>query len=185
MTGAVPELCTQRLVLRQITMEDAPAFFSRVASNGQVVRYLLWPAPHASVQESEASIEKAIRRCEAGQAQTWAITLADSGEFIGRIDLLGFDADKKRCSFAYLLGEGCWNRGYGTEAVRAVFDFAFRELGVECIEADHFSENPASGAVMAKAGMTCLGVIPGKYEKGGVRHDAVRYRITKEEWENR
>lgn len=83
-----------------------------------------------------------------------------------------------------MLGTDFWNRGYGTEAVKAVFDFAFRELGIESITADHMAQNPASGAVMRKAGMRQCGVTPGKYEKNGIKHDAVCYEITKEEWEN-
>ena len=64
----------------------------------------------------------------------------------------------------------------------AVFGFLFEKMGIERIEADHMAENPASGAVMRKAGMVKIGTEKAKYEKNGVLHDAVCYAITKEQW---
>lgn len=168
------ELETQHLKLRRFSMEDAPEFFRKLGGCEQVTRTMMWKT-HQELTQSEQTMAKILRGYESGTAYCWAITLKDSGALIGRIDLLGN-------SFAYMLGESYWNKGYGTEAVKAVFDFGFRELGLEEIEADHFADNPASGAVMAKVGMTKIGITPGKYEKNGIIHDAVNYRITKEEW---
>jgi RimJ/RimL family protein N-acetyltransferase len=81
-----------------------------------------------------------------------------------------------------MLGQDFWGQGYGTEAVKAVFEFLFEEMDIQRIEADHMVENPASGAVMRKAGMVKTGLETAKYEKNGVLHDAVCYAITKEQW---
>ena len=75
-----------------------------------------------------------------------------------------------------------WGKGYGTEAMRAVLQYAFMALQVETVVADHFTTNPASGAVMRKAGMRYVQTIPGKYEKQGKLLDADQYRICKSEW---
>ena len=134
------------------------------------------------MEESAASIRKTLAQYETGESLRWAIALADSDELIGIIDLLGFSAGTKSCSFAYMLAEEFWNRGYGTEAASAVFSFAFETLGIDTITADHFAGNPASGAVMKKLGMVYLETQSGKYEKNGILHDAPLYRITKKEW---
>lgn len=178
------ELHTPRLQLRRFRMEDVPCFFERLGGNAQVTQYMLWQ-PHRDISQSEVSIRKVLRQYESGRAYCWAIAEKDTGELIGRIDLLCFDEQSDSCQFAYMLGADFWNRGYGTEAVKAVFDFAFRELEMQSIAADHMAENPASGAVMRKAGMIQWGIQPKKYEKNGILHDAVQYRITKEDWENR
>ena len=68
-----------------------------------------------------------------------------------------------------------------TEVLRRVIDFAFDGLGLNRVEADHFAENPASGRVMEKAGMTKEGYARQKYCKNGVFHDAVLYGILKED----
>ena len=171
------ELTTRRLLLRKLRREDAPAFFHRLASSEAVTKYMLFQ-PHRELSESQESVEKALARYETGRFYRWCITQKDHGELIGIIDLLRFDEARNACSFAYMLSADCWNQGYGTEALQAVLDFAFREMGIATVLADHMAGNPASGAVMRKVGMVPLGVTPGKYEKNGTRHDAVEYRIT-------
>ncbi|MBQ8834187.1 MAG: GNAT family N-acetyltransferase [Oscillospiraceae bacterium] len=172
---------TARLRLRKLETGDVPLYFARLGSSQRVTEHMLW-VPHKDISESEASIRKALSRYETGKFYRWAITTREENAIIGIIDLLRFDEDRGTCSFAYMLGEDFWGRGYGTEAVKAVLAFAFSEMELEAVEADHFAENPASGAVMCKAGMTCQGVAPGAYEKNGVQHDAPQYRITREEW---
>lgn len=174
------ELTTARLHLRKITMEDAAQYFARLGSSEEVTRYMLF-RPHQDISESEAGIQKALRRYETGESYRWAIDLKGEG-LIGVIDLLGFNAEKSRCSFAYMLGKDFWGRGYGTEALAAVVEFAFTRMEMEIIEADHFSENTGSGAVMRKVGMTYQGTVAGKYEKDGVIYDAPQYAITRQQW---
>ena len=178
---AFRDIETSRLRLRKIRMTDLQNYYTRLGSSEAVTRYMLFQ-PHKSVEESKASIEKWLARYEAGNCYHWVIVLKDTDELIGVIDLLRFDEVANSASFAYMLAEDCWNRGYGTEAVRAVFDFGFREMELEFIEADHMEENGASGAVMRKVGMTYQRTEPQKYEKDGRKHNAVVYRINCENW---
>lgn len=175
------ELKTHRLILRKMRAEDAPLYFARLGGSENVTRYMLF-APHKSMEESVRSVQKHLSRYEAGPYYHWVITEQGSDDLIGVISLLRTDAETGSCSFAYMLAQDFWGRGYGTEAVEAVFDFAFTKMEVQRIEADHMAENPASGAVMRKAGMLHTGTVPGKYEKDGIAHDAVCYCITKEQW---
>lgn len=174
-------LSTKRLLLRKFHAEDAAAYYVRLGSSNTVTKFMLW-APHLDISESEESIRKILNRYDSTTPYTWAITLKETDSLIGRIDLLRLDKETGIGSFAYMLGEDFWSKGYGTEAMRAVFDFAFAQLDVSTIEADHMADNPASGAAMRKAGMTCQGSIPKKYQKNGIWHDAVCYRITRKEW---
>ena len=161
-------------------MEDLPQYYPMAGSEA-VTRHMLW-RPHASMEESAASIRKTLARYETGESLRWAIALGDTDRLIGIIDLLGLDERKESCTFAYMLAEDAWNRGYGTEALKAVFAFAFETLGIHTITADHFAGNPASCALMKKAGMTYLETQTGKYQKNGIPQDAPLYRITREEW---
>lgn len=181
MTIQLPTLKTSRLILRKLTREDAPLYFARLGSSESVTKHMLWN-PHRDISESIASIEKALRRYEEGTSCRWAIALKEDNSLIGIIDLLRFDEKDRSCSFAYMLGADFWGKGYGTEAVRAAFGFAFDVLQVEAIVADHFAENPASGAVMRKVGMTHIRTLPEKYVKNGKMHDAQEYKITAEQW---
>lgn len=180
----IQELRTRRLRLRKLTMADVPLYYARLGSSPAVTEHMLWN-PHRSIDESRASIQKALRRYEAGRCYRWGIALREEDSLIGVIELLNFHEQEGTCSFAYMLGEAFWGKGYGTEALEAAIGFAFEVLQVTAIVVDHFAENPASGAVMRKAGMRYTETIPGKYEKNGILHDAAEYRITKEEWSKR
>lgn len=172
------ELYTEHLHLRKLRREDIPAYYARVGSSPEVTKYMLF-SPHRDVSESAASVEKALRRYAEGKCYRYCVALKETDELIGVIEALRFDEERDSCSFAYMLGEDFWGRGYGTEALKAVFGFLFDKMGIRRIEADHMAENPASGAVMRKAGMVKTGLEKAKYEKNGVFHDAVTYTITK------
>lgn len=174
-------LRTHRLLLRKLRIDDVPLYYKRIGSRREVTDGMLFE-PHESIRDSEASIEKALRRYEAGRCYRWAIALPEDDSIIGVIELLAFDEEKCSCSFAYMLCPEFWGGGYGTEALRAVLEYAFSVLQVDVVEVDHFTTNPASGAVMRKAGMKYQRTICGKYEKQGKRLDADQYRICKEEW---
>lgn len=172
---------TPRLILRRITAEDVPAYFHRLFGSRRVAEFMLWE-PHTEIAQSAAAVQKVLARYENGNYYRWGIAQKQDNSLIGIIELLRFDEEKESCSFAYMLGEAVWGRGYGTEAVRAAFKFAFEDMGISSITADHFAENLASGAVMRRAGMRHAGTLPRKYEKNGVWHDAEVYCITQEEW---
>jgi len=178
------ELNTRRLHLRKISMADARDYYERLGRDTEVTKYMLFQ-PHKSLADSVASIEKNLHRYETGGNYRWVITRAGEDRLIGVIDLLGFDAESSSCSFAYMLGRDFWGQGYGTEALEAVLEFAFSQMEMESVTADHFAANTASGRAMEKAGLGYLGTTPGKYEKDGILHDAPRYAITRQQWEKR
>jgi len=171
------ELTTERLVLRRIGLEDVYDYYERIASDGDVTKYMLFD-PHQDIGESLESILKALDRYEEGGFYRWAIVRKEDDTLIGVLELLRFDEAEESCSFAYMLAKDSWNQGYATEAVKEAFRFAFEEMGVRMIAADHMAPNAASGAVMRKAGMVQTGIIPGKYEKHGQIFDAVCYELT-------
>lgn len=175
------KLITQRLVLRQFRREDARDFYDRIGSREPVTRGMLW-SPHESINDSVASVEHALERYREGKCYRWAVAHSGDDRVIGVVELLRFDEEESSCSFAYMLGDAYWGRGYGTEALGAAFRFAFDKMGIEVIRADHFSANPASGAVMRKLGMRHTGTERGRYEKNGQRMDAECYEIRKEEF---
>lgn len=169
----ISQIETQRLRLRRLRMEDAEDFF-RFGSDTDVCRYMLWQ-PHSSIEVTRNSIHASLLRYDTEAYYRWGIALQDSDRLIGMIQLLAFDPDADTCSFAYMISKDHWGNGYGPEALSAAMDFAFREMGIRKITADHFSENTASGAAMRKAGMLRTGTIPAKYEKGGKQFDADQY----------
>ena len=177
----IETITTARLILRKLTLSDVRDYYDRIGSSAAVTKYMLFD-PHPDISHSVASVQKALTRYEAGRCYRWAIALPEDNSLIGVIELLRFDEEAESCSFAYMIGENFWGKGYGTEALRAALDFAFAKIRVRTIIADHFSSNPASGACMRKAGMTHIRTLPEKYEKHGLLYDAEEYQITRDQW---
>ena len=167
---------TERLLLRKLQLSDVYEYYERLFGDGDVSRYMLFD-PHQTIMESLESVQRKLKRYEEGNYYCWGVELKEEGGLMGLVELLRFDERANTCSFVYMLGCNYWNQGYGTEMLKAVFRFAFEELEVERIIADHMSKNVASGRVMQKAGMKHIGTEEGKYEKLGILHDAEIYEI--------
>ena len=170
------EIETQRLILRQLRMEDVYEYYERLFGDADVTRYMD-VEPHQDISESLESLQRILDRYEEEDYYCWAIEAKEEEGLIGLIKLMRFDPRDNSCSFAYMLGCRYWNKGYGTEALKAVFRFAFEELKVERIVADHMAPNIASGRVMEKLGMKHIGTEPEKYVKTGRRYDALVYEL--------
>ena len=76
-----------------------------------------------------------------------------------------------------------WNRGYATEAARAMLTFGFEVLELNRIFAEYYARNPASGRVMQKIGMTHEGMLRQHMFKDDRFEDSVVYGILRSEWE--
>ena len=121
------ELQTDRLTLRRLSFDDLYDYYERLGSDGEVSKYMLFE-PHQDIGETLALIEEALVRYEEENFYRWGIENEDG--LIGVIELLRFDEEAESCSFAYMIGENFWGKGYGTEALRAALDFAFAKIRV-------------------------------------------------------
>ena len=177
---AVIRMETERLILRKLELRDTPLYYERISSREAVAKSMLWD-PHRSYEQTEAVVLKSILRYEDPACHRWVIALRQDDTIIGVADLLRFTEDH-RCSFAYMIGEDFWGNGYATEALRAIFAYGFDHLGLLQIEADHFSNNPASGRVMQKLGMQHIGTRINAYKTHGQFRNADAYSLTKEQF---
>jgi RimJ/RimL family protein N-acetyltransferase len=67
----------------------------------------------------------------------------------------------------YWIGVAHWNRGYCTEAAKAVLEYGFNSLRYHKISARHFVDNLSSGRVMEKVGMRREGLLQDDVMKDG------------------
>jgi RimJ/RimL family protein N-acetyltransferase len=176
----VPQLSTSRLLLRAFIPEDAPAV-QRHCGRVEIARTtLLIPHPYPEGM-AEAWIASHEQDWLTGEGATWAVTEREEGAVVGAIGLV-IDPDHRRAELGYWIAVEWWNRGYATEAARAVLAFGFRSLGLHRIHAGHYPFNPASGRVLQHLGMRREGVLRGHYLKDGTFVDLVVYAVIADEW---
>ena len=112
-----------------------------------------------------------------------AITLRGAGELVGAINVLGVSKQNSHGEMGYWIGTPYWNQGYCTEAARALIRFSFDTLGLHRVFAHHLGRNPASGRVMAKAGMRYEGTLREHTRKNDLFEDLPVYGILASEFE--
>lgn len=172
---------TDRLILRRFTMNDAEAMYRNWASDSDVTKYLTWPA-HQSVDITRMVLSDWTSNYKNDHFYQWAIVLKENGEEpIGSIAVVSFDDDVQKAHIGYCIGKKWWQRGITSEALCAVIDFLFDDVGVQRIEARHDPKNPNSGAVMKKCGMKYEGTLRRSDINNLGLCDACYYGILKEE----
>src|SRR5262249_26726635 len=148
--GSIPVLETKRLVLRAARLEDAKSVAAlandrRIAENTARI-----PNPYKI-----ADAEKFIGGANKGGEAAFLITLRDK-TIIGACGIMFHHNEAPE--LGYWLGVPYWNKGYATEALHAVIDYAFTDLAHDVLEAGARVTNPASRRVLEKGGFPWTGV---------------------------
>ena len=77
--------------------------------------------------------------------------LKDTSELFGSGGLI-WEEDWQLYQVGYNIMKTHWNRGYTTEAMRTIFEFAKTNLGIKKVAGGHAKENLASAKVLEKLG---------------------------------
>lgn len=171
----MPEIPTERLLLRKVTGRDAQDMFE-YSRDPEVAKHVLWE-PHRSISDSRGYIRFLQRKYRLTEPSSWGIELKSTGKLIGTIGFMWWQQENSSAEVGYSLGRMYWNKGYMTEALKAVLRHAFLEMRLHRIEAQHEIDNPASGTVMEKAGMKKEGVLRGRLYNKGKYIDVALYAI--------
>jgi len=150
---------TERLILRAPEKRDI-ADIVRNLSDLRVSKWLLVvPYPYKRkdalwyINHSKEKAKESPRK----DYGYW-IELKETSEVIGGIGLHKVDAFQGKGEVGYWLGVSHHQKGYGSEALEALLDFAFRKLKLRKLEAGVFAGNPSSGKLLEKYGFVQEGM---------------------------
>lgn len=149
---------TKRLILRAFVPEDKSAMYRNWASDPEVTKYLTWPT-HESEEVTGQVVASWVERNAVPDNYHWAIVWKETMEAIGSISVVAMQEAARKAAIGYCIGKNWWHQGVMTEAFSEVIRFLFEEVGVNRIEAEHDVNNPHSGMVMKKCGLTCEGTL--------------------------
>jgi RimJ/RimL family protein N-acetyltransferase len=174
------ELHSENLLLRPFVRDDAVAMH-RVYSDPEAMKY--WSSPPVTELAQAEALVSADMACMAeGQGLFWALTLADSGQVVGKCTLFGVSASNRRAEVGYILDRRFWGRGLMTEAMCAMLDFGFGQLGLHRLEADSDPDNGASLALLEKLGFRREGLFRQRWNIDGEWRDSVMLGLLGTEW---
>lgn len=146
-----PRLYTDRLVLREIVMDDALAVF-RIRGDFQVTRYNTGPA-YATIDQARKLITGMQKSYNDHDELRWGVTRkGGDNQVIGMVGFNYWHRKDRRGSVGYDLARAYWHQGIMSEALRAVVAFGFERMNLNRIEADCTVENTASERLLLKLG---------------------------------
>lgn len=143
-----PIIETERLILRPVTLDDAKACFSW-NSDERVARFMSYSTAKDISQTIDWIKSTLIDESE----WNWAFVLKEENRLIGSGGIGPNKEMKGYWGIGYNLHYDYWHKGYCTEAMKAIIDFAHNKLGVKKICSNHAVDNPRSGKVMEKCGL--------------------------------
>lgn len=178
--GDLPELETQRLLLRKLTTDDASDVFE-YASDSEVTKYLMW-SPHKSIDDVLSFISASCNLYAKRRAAPWGMVLKSEQKIIGTCDFIHWRPEHARGEIGYALSRQYWGMGIMTEAVRAMVSFGFEAKGLNRIQAMCEIPNVGSARVMEKCGMAYEGTLRQYMIQSGCSRDMKMYAILRADW---
>ncbi|GGA36732.1 GNAT family N-acetyltransferase [Pelagibacterium lentulum] len=147
-----PEIETERLVLRRPRLRDGPRIAS-LLNNYQVTKNLARvPYPYTL----NMALDWLLRQKRDWTPET--ITFAVCEKKGGLIGFCGTHREGQFTEIGYWLGQPYWNRGYMSEALKAVLEWYFANSQSDTLISGVFYFNTASLAVQKKFGFVETGI---------------------------
>jgi diamine N-acetyltransferase len=170
----------EHVYLRAAERADVPTFV-RWFNDAEVLRNLAMFAPM-----SEAAESAWFDRMLAAQGKTdyvFVICLIEDDRPIGTIGLHDIAWEDGRAEFGIAIGEKAeWNKGHGTDALRAICDYGFGELRLERIGLFVYAGNDRARRSYEKAGFRLEGTLRRAHFARGEHHDVHVMGLLRDEW---
>lgn len=143
-----PELTSERLFLRQITVADVSEIFA-LRSNPETMQYIPRPLVN-SKEEALQHIEMIQKKIEENEGINWAITLKGNPKLIGIIGHYRIRWEHFRSEIGYMLLPEFQGKGIVTESIQLMIQYGFNQMKMHSLEAIIDPENHASARVLEK-----------------------------------
>lgn len=166
---------TERLLLREYTLHDFDTLYE-ILSDPETMRHYPKPFDEECVR---GWIEWNLQNYKEYGFGLWAVVLKETGDFIGDCGITIQNIDGQLLpEIGYHIHKKYWRRGFGSEAARAVRDWAFINTSYDRLYSYMKYTNVGSYSTAAAIGMRKIKEYPD--EKNGISY---AYAISRNEWE--
>ena len=158
---------TERLILREMTMDDLPATRAIMCDAETLAA---WPAPFTE-DENLQGLRKQIQSYQENGFGRWGALLKETGDLIGICGPAWCEADGEQVlEIGYLFNRKFWGKGYATEAAMACKNYAFDVLKADEVFSLVSDTNYASMNVAIRNGMLVRGRFVKQYKGVDMPH---------------
>jgi [ribosomal protein S5]-alanine N-acetyltransferase len=123
----------------------------KYTSDKDCKRFIGWKLMQ-TMDETREFIEKLIKREEEGTHLYASVMLKSTDTLIGTVMLFNFDKEANKAEIGYVFNKDCWGKGYGSESIALVNEFAFESLKLHKVHASVVDANIGSARVLEKNG---------------------------------
>ncbi len=178
---AYPRLETERLVLRALRLEDTDFVFKEWGD--LVVTHYMWDEDPLQTREQAEEMLQPLQTPEKMPGfKWWGIELKAEGKLIGTCGYCKWDKQHRRAEMGYDLWPDYWGQGLMPEALRALLQYGFQEMGLNRVEATTHTENRRSQRVLEKLGFQREGLLREYYRRDGAYSNQVAFSLLRREW---
>ncbi|MDP9881581.1 ribosomal-protein-alanine N-acetyltransferase [Variovorax boronicumulans] len=170
-----PKIETQRLVLREVTTEDATALLS-IHGDPDLMKWF-GSDPLPDQQAAEKLVATFVDWQRTGTGTRWGVQLKGHPSLIGTCGLFRWDQRWKRCTTGYELAQNFHGQGLMREALTAMLHWGFREMNLNRVEAQIHPQNTPSLKLADALGFQREGLLREAGYWGGRHHDLLQYAL--------
>jgi [ribosomal protein S5]-alanine N-acetyltransferase len=177
------EIMTERLLLREFIVDDAPAFLAYHADPRQAEFYGPEEASPEHARELLRLFCTWASELPRHNYQLAIADLRDPRQLLGCCGLRRKGMGAGTAEFGLELVAASWGRGYATEAARALLGFGFRELRLEEVRSESVSANARVVALAQRIGLLEVGTRPGPAWMSARGWHYIEWLLTRGRWE--
>ncbi|RAK65154.1 GNAT family N-acetyltransferase [Hymenobacter edaphi] len=164
-----PVLTTARLTLRQLRSNDDYEIFA-LRSNDNINKYLD-RQPSKSIEDARKFIQAITANTQSNTSVYWGIALSDTDKLVGAVCLFNFSENHSKAEIGYELAPDFQGKGLMQEALAAVIQFGFYQIGLHAIEAHTHLENQPSTGILKKLNFKTDGTVDNNLVLFTLTHD--------------
>ncbi|GEL06247.1 GNAT family N-acetyltransferase [Rummeliibacillus stabekisii] len=159
------------ICFKPLDLKDTEAIF-HFASDEDVSKFIGWDRMK-DVEETEKFIELMQGREISGTHLYASIVLKTTKEIIGTAMIFNFDQEANHAEVGYVFDKKHWGKGYGTECVELMSNFAFETLQLHKLYAKVVDANISSARILEKNGFKLEGQLADHYFIDNRYYDAL------------
>ena len=175
---------TKRLILRNYTVDDLEDYweFVQMEDVGPRCGWLAYT--------DKQKAKERLYEVEVKNPMQFAIELKDEHKVIGSIEVMETKQERYPNSdlsnskeIGFLLSKNYWGHGYMPEALKAILNYVFENLGIETLFISHAEKNVNSAKVQDKIGFKVVGRVKDyRTWVDGTMTDSISRSLTKADW---
>lgn len=180
-TKKIVRIETERLIIRKVIPDDWRDLLE-IAISKEKSEFAdcdhRWPTDEAGIRQAAEYFSK--------EHQFWAVEVKDLNKMVCFINFNYMD-DEQTLDIGHVMNSDYFDRGYEYEALKALYNYGFMQLGAESIKAHWAQGDEEKLAPLKQLGMRITETViadkfrPDSDERTG-RFEACRLAVTKEEW---